>query len=191
MDNVQIEEKITHIKIDGVDIYLHDYEFGRDKITISDSWGNNYSYFWDAMGNCISDFIKEINSNYFANKLIGYKSNYEMDVKNTFTEIRKYIKNEMELPYYKHMEFQKNMREVLKNFQETCEEHNDKNFFVSTFFSNFINRLNYYLIDNRYERNRIEESFNSISEHWYFIVDKPSKEYQWLKKFHKKLISKL
>lgn len=60
-------------------------------------------------------------------------------------------------------------------------------YFVYNFFPSFINKLDYYLIDGRFDQREVEDSFKGICEQWSFIVTKPSDEYTWLMKFHKKL----
>lgn len=60
-------------------------------------------------------------------------------------------------------------------------------YFVYNFFPSFINKLDYYLIDGRFDQRGVEDSFKGICEQWDFIVTKPSDEYTWLMKFHKTL----
>jgi hypothetical protein len=179
-------ENIKRIKIDNIDVFLEDMGANKGKITISDTYNHNYSYFWGSMGGTLEDFICNINSGYFADKLMGYKTNYTMEVKKTFAAVRKYIKNEIGLSWFEHLDFQKDMRERLKDFQQVCEEM-DSRYFVDNFFNSFVNRLEYWNIEGRFDRERIEKEFKGISEHWYFIVEKPNEEYLWLERFHKKL----
>ncbi len=186
-----MSENILRIKIDNTDVFIEELGEGRGKVTISDTYNHNYSYFWGAAGGGIKEFLCRINSEYFADKLLGANSCYEMDVKKTFTEIRKYISNEIGLEWYKHQEFQKHMREVLSQFQEQCEDVNDERYFVDSFFSSFVNQLDFYLIGNRSDEKYYEESFKNISEHWYFIAKKPNREYLWLMKLHSKLKKQL
>ena len=181
-----IKEEVKHLRVEGTDVYLHEYGDGKGKLTISNTYGYNYSHYWGAMGESLSEFIKTINSEYFADKLLGYRNDsQQMDVKKTFTQLRKFFREEMDLPFYKHMEFQKDLREKLKDFQSDCEDMNSQDYFVYNFFTSFINRLDYFLIDNRYNQREIEDSFKGICEQWHFIVTKPSDEYIWLMKFHK------
>ena len=181
-------EKIT---IDGTDVFLDDLGNGQGKIIISNSYGENYSYYWGAMGTDLKSFIKEINASYFADKLLGYRNESVIDIKTTFKNLRNYIVNEMDLPYYKHMAFQKDMREKIKNFQDICDDDGGKYRFVDSFHSNFVNSLNFYLIDDSFDRDWIRRGFEGIDEHWHFLEEKPSPSYFWLEKFHKKLKKEL
>lgn len=178
---------IKILRIDNTDVFLEDMGSNKGKITISDTYDHNYSYFWGSMGGTLEEFILSIDAGYFAHKLMGYKSNNEMDVKKTFAAVRKYISEEIGFKWYEHLEFQKSMREDLRDFQRSCEENPDNNYFVNLFFCQFVDRLPYFEIEGRHDREIIEKSFKGISEHWYFIEDKPNKEYLWLEKFHKKL----
>lgn len=182
---------IMRLKIDNTDIFLEELGENKGKITISDTYGHNYSMFWGAMGGTLKEFICRINPEYFVDKLLGVRSSQCFDVKNTFAELRNHIKNEMGLPWYQHQEFQKNMREVIKDFQEACEEANSEEYFVNCFINQFVSRLNYYLIKDDYERDRWEKEFNSISEPWNFIQTKESPKCIFLTELHEKLIKKL
>ncbi len=174
------------IKIDETDIFLQELGPSQGKITVSNTYGYNYSTYWGSMGSDLKSFLKTINAGYFADKLLGAKESTEMDVKKTFAAIRKHIQAEMNLPWYNHQEFQKDMREVLNSFQRECESEPNPRYFVDRFY-NVFKRLDYSLIQDRYFAKQIEEDFDGITEPWYFIVDKPSQEYLWLTKLHKKL----
>lgn len=177
---------IIRLKIDGTDVFIEDLGDGKGKVTISNIYGHNYSHYWGAMGSNILDFIIRINSEYFADKLLGYVSMYSYDDRKTFANLRKHIQNEI-LPWYKHLEFQSDMRQKLNEFQSECNTEND---FVDK-FQYFINGLDYYLISDRFDRESIESEFKSISEPWGFLGDKPSDKYLWLINLHKKIIKKL
>ena len=174
------------IKIDNTDIFLEDMGNGQGKITISDTYGHNYSMFWGAMGMPLRAFLRQINADYFVNKLLGSASCTEVDVKRTFSAIRKHIREAI-LPWYKNLDFQADMREKLNSFQNECAECPSEHFFVDNFYS-FIKRLDYYLIDDySYDKEFVEEEFKSISEPWGFIVTKKNRECLWLEALHAKL----
>lgn len=184
-------ESIIRLKIEDTDIFLEEMGENKGKITISNTWGNNYSMFWGAMGGTLKDFICRINPEYFVDKLLGVRSSQCFDAKNTFAALRNHIKNEMCLPWYKHQEFQKHMREVIKDFQEACEEANSEEYFVNCFTNQFDSRLNFYLIKDDYERTRLEKELKSISEPWNFIQTKASPQCIFLTELHGKIIKKL
>lgn len=179
-------QNLTRLKIDNTDVFLEDFEINQGKITISDTYGHNYSYYWGAMGGNLSDFICHINSQYFTDKLFGARKSYVIDVKKTCSALRKHISSEIIL-YYKEMEFQKDMRRVLRDFQEECEEAGSEEYFVDNFFRRFVDKLNFYLVKDEYTRKELESAFGNIDECWSFIETKPSNECIWLTKFHGKL----
>lgn len=181
------QSKINKIRIDNTDIFLEDFEPGKGKITVSDTYGHNYSYYWGAMGSSLAEFVCGINEEYFARNLLGARSIYVMDCRRTFANLRKHIAKEMGLPWYSHMRFQEELREKLNSFQRECEEHPNNDYFVAMFFPSFVESLDFFWIETEWERKQIEKDFKGIEEWWYFIIEKPSPEYVWLTKLHKKL----
>ena len=184
-------QKITKLNFEDTDVYLEELSKNAGKITISDSYGHNYSYSWGAMGGTLKEFITKIDRHYFSKNLIGRRSSEVMDVNKTIAEIRKYIAIEMDLPWFKEMEFQKSIREELNSFKNELLENPSQYYFVDCFQSMFISRLNYHLIKGQYEREQIEKAFKEISEPWHFIQTKPSEEYKWVEKLHGKLKKEL
>jgi len=182
--NTTETDSILRLKIDNTDIFLEEIGENQGKITISNTYGYNYSNYWGSMGGTLKDFICQMNADYFSDKLLGSTSMWTFDQKNTFKEVRRHISEEIGLPWYKHQEFQKEMRKVLNDFQQECETDTS---FVDNFFSSFIDRLDFWLIKDRWERQNIEASFRGISEQWYFIQQKPSDKFLWLKDLHSKL----
>jgi hypothetical protein len=178
------------LRIDKTDVILKDYDDGQGKIIISnDDFGYNFSFYWGSMGKNtnIKKFLQETNSSYFVNKL-GLCGDGDIDVKRTVRNIRKYIREEMDLPWYKHMEFQKDMRERLNNLEGII--YSPDNFVYV--WDNFVKySLDYYLIDDKFEREEIESAFKGICEPWYFIANKEHRENIWLDKFHEKLVKHL
>lgn len=172
----------TNLKIEGTDIILQDLEKGQGKIIIANTYGFNFSYFWGAMGSSLSEFILGIDSVYFCKNLLPPSDRGVLDAKGTFKNIRDHIKNEMYLPWYNEMEFQKSMRESLKEFQNECTETQSEHFFVES-WDRFINNLDYYLLDD----SNVEDSFKGICEHWHFIEKGPSEGEIFLQKLFPKL----
>jgi hypothetical protein len=81
----------------------------------------------------------------------------------------------------------------LKDFQRECEGYEDSRadeFFVNMFDHNFTNRLDYYLIKDRFDREDAEKAFQ-IGEVWNFIDSKRSPEYIWLQNLHAKIVKTL
>ena len=181
-------DTLIKLEIDNTDIFLEDYGSGKGKITISNTYGRNFSTYWGAMGCSLKDFIIQIDSDYFITKLFGPKSGKVLDVKKTFAAVRKHILNEI-LPWYKHMEFQKHMREVLNDFQHRIEESLSEEHFVETFTQNFTNKLDFSLISDEFDRKYVKEDF--CFEQWYFIETKESPDSLWLRNLHKKLKKRL
>jgi hypothetical protein len=186
-----MSNNIQKIKIKGVDIILENTAPNQGKIIVSDNNGNNYSMFWGAMGSTLQEFLCGINSSYFSDKLLGSERSQTFNVKKTFKELRKFIREDLDLPWYKHLEFQKDFREKLKSFENECLEYPYDRFFVDGFQDCFSVSPNFYLIDDSYERSRIEKDFKSISELWHFIQTSESDTCKWLQSIHKQLIKKL
>lgn len=176
---------LTRIKIDGVEILLEDRGPNAGQITIT-GIRNNYSYFWGSMGGTLAEFLCSINKEYFASKLMGSKSDYVMDVKKTFAEIRKFIREDFYLPWYKYMEFQKSLREHLKNFQQSMEYYPSQDLFIERWYR-FIDQLDYHLVPGDYDEKRVRADFKNISEPWSFIQTTPGPEYLWLMRLHGKI----
>lgn len=181
---------IERLKIDNTDVFLEDFGPGRGKITISDTLGHNYSFYWGSMGSSLKDFIPHTSDCYFAGKLMGSMDEYVIDWKATFSAIRKFIREELNLPWYKYPEFQKDMRERLKEFQSESEDADSADVFVLR-FDDVMSSLDFFLIKDRHEAKIIEENFNSIGECWHFIQKQPGPEHMWLCQFHKKLVKAL
>lgn len=167
-------------KIRDYEIILEDFEYGQGKIIISSSYGGNYSYYWGSMGSEISEFIKRINSGYFASKLCY--NIYEFCPKKTMTNIRKAISEE--LPWYEHMAFQKEMRYQIKEKFKHCESTEE---FVYS-WDRFVNSLDYWLIEDRFDRSNVESIFQGFCEIWHFAGETLTHEYKDLLKLHGELI---
>lgn len=175
---------VKKISIGTTDIFFDNTGPGKGKITISDhDWGYNCSYFWGAMGEntTLEEFIKKINTDYFTGKLLSREEAWEFDKKKTFAALRKYIKEV--LPWYKYQDFQKDLRERIASFQQECADDRD---FVNS-FPYFARNLEYYLIDDKYESQAVENFIIGIEEPWNFIEERPSHKQIWLEKLHKKL----
>lgn len=182
---------IEKIIINDTEIYLEDLKPNQGKITITNPNGRNYSMWWGAMGGTIKDFIASINKEYFASKLLGEKRGVVMDVKQTFARLRECISSEMDLPWYNHQDFQKELRKELRAFQDDIVANPDPKYFVDRFIPGFVKRLPFFLIDNKHNMEEIERSFNNLTEVWNFIEEKESPELLWLYKLHQKLVKKL
>jgi len=81
------------IRIGLTDVIFKDEGEGKGKIIVSnDDWGYNFSHYWGAMGDRnLKQFVSEINTSYFVDKL-SVRRNGDLDVKKTFTNIRKRIR---------------------------------------------------------------------------------------------------
>jgi hypothetical protein len=179
------------ITIKETDVFLENHKKGQGKITISNTYGKNFSNFWGSMGETLEEFLCGINPEYFATKLLPPSDERIIDIKATFKNVRKYIREELDMPFYKEMEFQKDMREKLKEFQDQCEERGGKYRFVDGFHDFFVDSLDFYLIADSYDSNQVKESFQGICEHWQFLEEKPSEDHDWLIDFHARLKKEL
>lgn len=177
--------------VGGTEIILENKGENKGQITVNDKSKGTYQMYWGAMGGNIQDFLLQINSDYFTDKLLGVMSTQTFDCKGTFAAVRKFIREELDLPWYKHQDFQANLRENLNLFQERCEEYNSDKYFVDHFHDYLYRYPSFYLIDDRYEQERIENEFQNISEPWNFIQTKESDTAKWLKSLHSKIKRKL
>lgn len=185
---------MEHIRIGSTDVVLQDLGDGKGKIIISDDeYGYDFSYYWGAMGKdtTLISFIQSLSSDYFVKKL-SHNIKGPFDARRTFSALRKYIQEcfQYELKWYEHMAFQKDFRKKLKQLQKevSCADE-----FVFRLKS-FSNELDFYLIEDRYERERLEKLFEDIfsnSEPWYLIEHETHNEELFLEKFHYKLKEKL
>lgn len=181
----------TKFFIGDTEITLEEKGENKGEITVKDYRMGIYSMYWGAMGGTLKNFILRINEDYFTDKLLGVHSMYVFDIKATFKELRKFIRHEFNLPWYKHTEFQKDLRVKLKNFQDNCEEYKSERYFVDDFNFYLGIQPDFYLIEDKFECNHIEKSFKSIEEPWSFIQQKDSDTTKWLKKLHNKIKLKL
>lgn len=167
---------IEKIILNGFSFYLEDFGDCKGKITIT---GNceNYSHYWGSMGTDLKSFLKKIDNGYFVGKLMSNDKQQVFSSKYTGRNIRKIWKEEI-MPWYKHLEFQKDFREKLKYFLIDIQ---DSNHFVYE-FNWFIRGLDYFLINDYKERNEIEGLVRSVlgSECWYLIDTELSIEYKRL-----------
>jgi hypothetical protein len=189
METATIEKEVIYIN--KTKILLEDIEENKGRITILDPKYGKLEMFWGAMGGNLKDFLLYINHDYFCDKLLGYESSQVFDVKKTFKELRKFIRTELDLPWYKHMDFQKNLRQKLNYFQDVCYKTNSEDYFVQNFNYHLGTTPDFYLIENRFEKEIIEKNFKSIEEPWHFINTKDSEKAKWLKKLHDKIKNKL
>jgi len=181
---------MEHIRIDYTDIILQEFGEGKGKVIISnDDYGYNFSYYWGAMGEdtSLKQFLQSIDTGYFVGKLCTHTKG-PMNERKTFVALRKYIQEcfKYELPWYDHMEFQKDFREKLREYQKTISSETE---FIMGITS-FCDSLNFYLIDDSKERERLENLFKDIfsnCEPWSFIENDPHPEEVFLKKLHPKL----
>ena len=174
---------IIKIKIDDCDVYLEDFELGKGKIIITTGY-DAYSSYWGSMGSNLSDFLCSINEYYFAGNLTN--NMFEFSGKQTLKNIRKHLRESYDLPWYVHMETQKELRETLKEI----EHYESANSFVS-FFPSIINNLICSDMDYNDEKEFKLLLSDMFCEPWNFIGEKETNEYLFLTKFHGKLKKEL
>jgi len=173
--------------IDGTDVILYDLEEGRGKIIIADGYHGAYTHFWGSMGSKIQEFLCSMNSSYFADKLCS--KTYEFDSKLTARNIRKHIRYELsyELPYWKHMSAQKELREKIKEI-EGCSSSDEFIHICSTFSESLMcHDLSWQ--EEKEFKGIIEDVFKT--EPWHFIGEKVTHKYKWLVKLHGKIKNQL
>ena len=176
------------MKIDNTDVIFKDIKPGQGKLIISDdSWGYNFSYTWGAMeSRTVKDFVLSMNSGYFVGKL-GVYGDGDLDVRKTFTALRKILKEQLEdngYPWYVETVFQKNVR---KEFNDLRKRTREANFLVDE-LSNFPSNLDFTLIEDKYNQQELEKIFENIfCEPWHLFIYKEREENIFLSKLHKKI----
>lgn len=179
---------MEEIKTKYARVILNDKSEGKGEIIVIT---NNFtrSFYWGAMGDPLKDFLKRIDSDYFAGKLCEKQSKFS--IKLSVKEIRRYIREEMsyELPWYKYMEGQKELRRVLRELEKQTDMSEE------TFVQELLSIHNdVFIMDMKREEEKefleiVESIF--VTEPWNFIQTDYSDEYKLLMTIHKDLIKKL
>lgn len=177
------------INIDDTEIILRDYGHGKGKIIIANPYNLNFSYYWSAMGSSLKEFLKSLDYGYFINKLTN--KTHVFSGKNTAKNIRKYIRQELkyDLPWYKHMEFQKSLRRWIKEIEEmeTTDEFVHYAISIADSCDLDFSEMSYY------EKKDIQQLLTDTigCEPWHMAGDEPSRETLFLGDLFKKLKIKL
>lgn len=161
---------------------------GKGAIYINDPLYGSFETYWGAMSGNLRDFLLAINEDYFTNRLLGLIDSQVYDNKKTFAELRRCIRYELNIPWYKHMPFQEHLRKKINNFQKLCEEYKG-NYFVEH-FGYFLDKINFWRIDDILESKEIEKALRSI-EPIYVYQTRCSDTYLWMIALHKKLKKEL
>ncbi len=151
----------------------NEYKFGKTQITIdsnrnriwieSSDYGH-YTYAWGSPGESFTCFLAGLNKSYVLNKL-NIKEVF--DKRASFSSIRKAIKEA--IPYYKEIDFQKQLRNMIAHIESICETSNE--------FCDGLTELNsgwrqqWSFLDDDSYRDELECIF---SEPWNFICTKES-----------------
>lgn len=174
---------MNRFKIKTSNIILENYELGQGKIIISDLHNGSFSYYWGSMGGNIEDFLKNINSHYFADKLCVNR--FSFSGKQTAKAIRKYIREEMsyELPWYKFQVAQKELREKINEIEKSDNQYQALALIQDLPNSIFCLELSF---KEQKDFQKIIEDMVS-TEPWHFLQNDFSKEYKFLEKLHKQI----
>lgn len=175
------------IKIGETDIILQELGPGQGKIIIAHPY-YNFSYYWGSMGSSLKEFLMDIDEGYFINKLEPINAEKPLNVKRTFANFRKQLYHDSDFgynyPWYKEMEFQKELREEIKSTQDWVE---DQYSFVDA-MHRLPERISYYDIKNSSDRREVEDLIKSACcEPWLYIVLGESEEVRFLKRLFPKL----
>lgn len=188
---------IQNLNIDGTDVILQDYEFGKGKIIISDNqYDYNFSYHWGAMSDTLKDFLLRINEDYFVKNLTTVTRG-RFDSKTTMKNVRHWWKKESGIAWYEYKEEQKTLRQELRFIENICS---DDQYFVErmgrikdSFY--FPTPRNYNFTEHKFDiclKSDFELAIEALaSEPWHHIVYKEPYENIWLSKFFPKLQKEL
>lgn len=179
---------MENIKIDTTDIILMDLGPNSGKIIISDSsWNYTFSYQWNAMACTLKEFLCKINGEYFVKNLSPARHG-RFNAKKTMREVRKWLRNDCELQWYQHMEFQKLLRYELKSIEESADSVEE----FCTYMQRLPDTLPYWRFDKKWETEEVKEQLAYMSdEPWTFAVEDESHENIWLAKLFAKLKAEL
>lgn len=174
------------IKIGSTEVILQNYEINHGKIIVSDLYNGSYSFYWGSMSGTLEEFLKRINSGYFAGKLCN--DQYVFSGKNTAKSIRRHIKDNMsyDMPWYKYTAAQKELREAIKEL-ERCESQHDAIYQIEKFKDILV--LGMSSQEDKEFQEIMESHFNC--EPWHFLETEPSPSYKFLVKLHKELKKQL
>lgn len=167
------------IKLMGADIMLFEYSDREGKIVVAHP-DFNFSYYWGSMGRPLKQFLKNINADYFAGKLIDSRDEREFDAKSTLTAVRRRIREEWR--WWENMEFQKELREEIKALSD-CQSENE---FISR-VQRIPDNLVYEGIEYRDQSSMQRRLEEVLDEPWYFTETKPSRRFKWLMNLHSEL----
>lgn len=175
---------MKHIEIGNTDIFLEDLGNNKGKISITDTEGYNYSHYWGSMGDSLEVFLCHIDENYFAMKLKPDEDRGEFDAKLSVREIRKFIREEYsyDLPWYKYMDFQKELREKLKDIERYSYNEEDFVRRCSDIANSYWESCDY-----KAEKEFVKIMGYLFEESWDFIVKGESKHTKFLKKLLPKI----
>lgn len=167
------------LTVDQTEVILRDFEEGQGKIIIAGGSDRSYSFYWGSMGSSLRDFILSIDSGYFATKLCPAGDYTIFCGKSTAKNLRRLVKET--LPWYEHMEFQKSVREAIRQVEDFESEYQFFNW-----LNYYMTDLDFYTIDDRYDRQFLERDFETLFDST-SIETRRSDQYQWLERFHSKL----
>lgn len=183
--------KETRFKIKGADIILVNKGINQGEIQIKSKTKGSFSMYWGAMGGTIEDFMLKTNSDYFSGKLLGSINSQVFCEKETFKNLRQYIKENIDFRVDGGSLFRKDLNKVLRDFQRKCKEQGTRTYFVESFEYNLC-LVDFYLIKERYDRDKMEDEFDAMfGEPWLFIGTRESDTCKWLKTIHAAIKRKL
>ena len=146
-----------------------------------------FPFTWGAMGaRGIKNFLLETDSDYFCGKLCPCDDRSVFSAKASLRAIKDYIAQEY--PYYKHMDFQKDMRKHLKRLETITDSEE----FISKFHDMVLYSFDYSLIEDRSDRREVESYFNDFRSYaWEYLGTEPTGTYKTIAEMHKRLKAKL
>ncbi len=182
----EVEEQLEKLNVGSTDVIFLQYRKGAGKIIISnDDWEINTSNYWGAIGGdgLLKSFILELNPDYFVTKL-GVHNHTEINIKATMANVRKSIKEDYRFTWWMDLEYNKTLRQELRNIQEYCEDQQQ--------FVNMMCALDdCYWLEPQHCKGYEYEAKSLIGgltcEPWHYIVKGKHKTNVWLEKFLPKL----
>jgi hypothetical protein len=179
---------IRKIRIKEYDVLLENLGPNAGKVIIASPYFNT-SHYWGSMGGTLEEFICSINSDYWVGKLRPQSAKDELDVKKTFSALRKSLnecirEESSSFGWWTEPEFQMELRERIRDIENAVD---DQYGFVEA-IRNLSNYLPYYMISDDGNRRRFESAIsNAFLEPWHYLTFKEPWDLKVLVMIHKEL----
>lgn len=181
---ISFEDNKMHWIIGRTNVSLIHWGEGKGQVIIKIPYYDHHvelDHYWGAMGDeGILDFVKTSYADYFAGKLSRTGHETKFNLKATFVNIRKAIREWY--PWYQDMDVQKEFREKLREVQDNLDEDSSQEAFVDA-----IEDLRRSI---KYDKD-FTQLYDLLFEPWNYISMSDSDEVKHIKYIHSVLVKHL